>query len=222
MTETYTLVGSQSTWLLGLAPLVVVPVLLVRKRTQPDTYLGWLNWYFAWYAISFAIGMPQEWILGGSLWVIALSSILPKRGPLRAKKSQRFILLACLPIGLAIAAIPVLVGGERIVLADHNATDSLASVTRASVARQGLVVHASYDSRDRAEFLFGGRSYTWTSYGADQSAGPDVTSQGEYWGPHGLVSGNELGRHLAAWAGATIQYRDYAKPAKVASRLPEK
>ena len=54
----------------------------------------------------------------------------------------------------------------------------------------------------RKRFLGSRPGSTWTSRAGDEP-GPHVTGFGWYWGPNGLIYGEDLGHRIAEWADTT-------------------
>ena len=78
MTETYTLVGTDSSWVVAAMPLPAILLSgFMRKRMGQKPAFGWKPWVFVVYAFLAAVGgLPQEWIFAGACWMGGLGILL--------------------------------------------------------------------------------------------------------------------------------------------------
>ncbi|AIE83711.1 hypothetical protein OP10G_0343 [Fimbriimonas ginsengisoli Gsoil 348] len=96
-------------------------------------------------------------------------------------------------VGALFVALPA--GRNRIVLGESQVNFTYLGRTE-TAPRQGLIVHKTpphkwIDVRPWS---------SWTSFSGG-NPGPSLAGYDVFWGPHGLIRGDDLGEHLARWAG---------------------
>lgn len=154
---------------------------------------------FVWaFSMPYSIWMP-------GLIVVSMASVFlrPKNSPAMSLKAK--IIYASItviaPIGFFLYMMNLF--EHRIVLSESTVSDTEFHRT-INVPRVNLRVHATTTKQTR--WIFNGRSWSWTTYSGDD-VGPGIMGNEVFIGPHGLLSGDDLGRRLAKWAGTEPVYR---------------
>ena len=203
MTETYTLVGTDSSWVVAAMPLPAILLSgFMRKRMGQKPAFGWKPWVFVVYAFLAAVGgLPQEWIFAGACWMGGLGILLfptPTIPPI-----MRYGFFLC----FGLLGIPFLlmsrIRNDQLTLNDDSATYRWLGRTN-TVPRSGLRISVILNDQ---KFMIR-RWGSWTSrLGKDSVLGPSIVGFDYYWGPHGLIRGDDLAANFARWAGVvpTIQ-----------------
>jgi hypothetical protein len=152
----------------------------------------------AYFFIASVIGIPMTWIIGGACLAGATYIVIWK-GPLGSLK-----------VRLGLAATYLLLCGAfwilgksgvttRVVLNDSSVSSDFLGRT-SSVSRQNLRFTVI-----RRSPWFNIRPWgSWTSFsgnGKTEKLGPSFAGFDVFWGPHGLIRGDDLGAHMAKWAG---------------------
>jgi hypothetical protein len=150
------------------------------------------------------VNLPMEWLYGGALIGGGLGVFLSKVPDLHRPFRWGFAAM-CIAMGACFVFMATAIGPDRIVLTESTATYSSAT-TKSTVPREGLRVHALRGSRGWWKVFNIRDWYSWSSFSSND-LGPDVAGFDQYWGPHGLVRGDQLGKHLADWAGTQPIYR---------------
>lgn len=70
------------------------------------------------------------------------------------------------------------------------------------VDKRGLEIHALGGH----ELLLGPDWYSWTLYNS-HNHGPHWAGYTRFWGPHGPIRGDDLGKYVGKWAGVQPEYR---------------
>ena len=134
--------------------------------------------------------------------VLVGASLFQGRGRVGGPRWSKFAMLAgALVVGVgAFFFFKWMFGSTRFTLDEERVVTYDPEPTVAP--RVGLEVHA-LSSRWGG---FMSNSWSWTSFGADDSLGPHLGGSDYYWGPSGMVRGDDAARRLAAWAGTEPEY----------------
>jgi len=229
VTETYVQIGTAPSW---ISVFMLMPALLVnvamRWFGKQRPVLGW--WHGAilalWVPLAFS-GIPDSWlmcvgILGVAAWCAFFWDPFPKAQ--LAKRHKSDVLEKQLPIYAKLkpwvrggVALVTAVGAVLITVMQTNELRTAITFGPAGVscsrffgsskaARAGLEVDVSTPEKS----LFDIRPWrSWSSHNG-MSDGPFFASNDVFWGPHGLVRGDELGKRLCTWAGVQPTNRTIA------------
>ena len=200
MTETYTLVGYDPSWIVALMPVPALAVLLAKGRRtstllrQKWTYLA----IVAAFLVSSLIGLPSEWIYAGACLVMAVYLALMSRAKIPESKLRWTLACFFVGIGVVFAGMTPIGFPQTIVLTEQSATENW-SLDTTTAARKGMTVTMTGLHRP----WFNIRPWASWSFESGQSLSPGIAGFDLFWGPHGLIRGDDLGKHVADWAGVT-------------------
>lgn len=201
MEERYKLVGmglSGIAWLFPIALEFVVLFILRRRGKRPIPPR--IGLYAAPLFVSGAILAPPIevffiFIFGAAFIQIARSAPRKQAIPI----SIAGVLILSLFVGVMQS-----MHDEWMVLRSNEVEFRWIEKTE-TVDRQGLVVHETGHRRRWWET----RPWSsWTTYSGEK-LGPGITGFSWYWGPNGLIRGDDLGNHLAQWAETKPVYSIY-------------
>jgi len=193
MSETYTTVGSEMGFLVLAGPLTVLLILgLVRGMKEIKTVYTPIVGIMLFGLLAIAINVPMEWYLGIMFVATGLYMVISKK---LANRYARFGLAAYMAVmGVIVILVPTRFSSQ-LVLDNQNVSFRNNRRTE-SLPRTGLEIH-----QGRLSQILGLKpSSSWTTFSGD-NLGPDINGSMIYWGPNGLIRGEDVGRHFAAWAG---------------------
>jgi hypothetical protein len=204
MNETYTQVGSDSSWIVAFMPVPAVITFSVltwfnKAKRKPS---AWLLVPVLYFLVAAVIGIPMEWIFAGACLGGAVATLMVKTtGNLLVRSIFAVIFLA---ISVQFTQM-YRIGYSKIVLRDSQVRYD--SIGRKDVApRTGLAIHCIGPQKEPWDIRSWG---SWTSFvgsGSTEKLGPSITGFSYFWGPHGLIRGDALGEHLAKWANVVPTY----------------
>jgi hypothetical protein len=206
VTETYTVIGYDANW--TTAAVVVVVTAIQVPFTKAARRRGIVLYGLAAAALlllGVVAGLPENWAFAGCAVGLTTLAFIRNRSSM-----PRWGIAVGAAFTLAVAASFVFmvryISNEQIVLGEGKvAFDQFGD--RKSIARNGLTIHATGSPRQ----WWQSRAFSsWTTYGPNETLGPDITGFAIYWGPHGLIRGDDLGKKLAEWAGTKPVYRQVA------------
>ena len=224
MKETYTLVGTDPSWIVAFMPVPAVIILLAArwKRKERPVFTWGLLAPVVWFFVCSMLGIPMEWILAGACMGGGLGlAVLPH---LKVTLRQR-IVFAVVYIGLGVSFVVLgTARHEKIVLTDSQVTVAESGGAE-SVPRQGLRIIVI---QKKPWFNIRGWG-SWTSFSSaprPHLLGPNFTGFDVYWGPSGLIRGDDLALRFAHWAevvpkvqsGDRYPYRETPLPGFTLSR----
>lgn len=199
MRETYQLIGYETAWFNGALCFALIGGKYLADRRKGRAASPLVIGCLLTASALQVFGLPFTWLVAvgcvvGAVWLV--------RAPDKTMSNWgRFSLAASYAaLGFFMLLIPAT---SRIILTDESAT-SREGKDENVAPRAGLRVHATSGSTD---WLYLRPSASWTSYGADGSEGPGPFGRGLYCGPRGLIMGDDLGKHIAAWAGTKPVYQ---------------
>jgi len=175
-----------------------------RKKLYPMFVLA------IWYVICGLLGLPIVILFAVTFFIAPSAALLNKQ----IKTSQRIVTAAFL---LVIACFMCFMeGDERIVLADNEFRSTPTGFTKLS----GYHFDEATFPRNAVEVsAFTFPHSVWFGFGPQW--GWDVDTHGMrttyfsghdyFWGPHGLVRGDTLGKHIADWSGTKPTYKHYER-----------
>ncbi len=208
--ETYRSIGPATEWVICAAFLLITVASVVRdsikaKKLRVTLYNGVVALY-AFLILVSPIPIPAAvtFSLMGPVFVGA--HLLQTRKEATNSKRSRYALgFASVAMAFVLFFVLLAIFDETMVLADdHVKYEWLGEAQR--VPREGLRVDATggprgwYTLRDW---------WSWTSFASNDELGPHIAGSDLYWGPHGMIRGDDLGRRLAEWAGTEPRYRTY-------------
>jgi hypothetical protein len=210
--ETYRSIGLEMSWTLGAALILGTGVsLLFRFFRDRKLSINVTDWVVSGIGLLFALlPIPIPTTVAFPLLLLVLV------GPflVQTKKDPRFP--KWYRTGTAVFMVVGAIGLFFFLLANFDSSVTLRGDSvqftefgeMRTVAREGLEVHATGSPRD----WYSNRAWwSWTSYAAGDQLGPHVMGSEMYWGPDGMIRGDELGRRLAKWAGTEPKYRFYER-----------
>ena len=198
MTETYTVVGSGIDWLLACMPLAIVLGNWSRKRTLAPRQWRTYSLMMGFFLAAAIVDVPFEWVGGSMALFCGLSLIFRISCTIRYRYVSSLAILA-----LGAAMIYLGVRPENRIVMRANALDFYSSGAKETIPKSGLVI----DER-RTKSWTDVRSKAWWHTKSGQDYGPDINGSDLYWGPHGLIRGDDLGIRVAAWAGVKPEVRE--------------
>jgi len=170
----------------------------------------------AWFVLCGLIRLPISVFFGGFIWVsIAAALLFPGA---KAPLFRLSTVLAGVAIAAAVSALALATFGDRkITLTDDKIIQvptGLSSHKRSffgQATRVDLHVDATVyepikwiDSKPFVEW------YIWS--GPKMRDEVILIGSTSYWGPHGLITSDELGEHIAAWAGVQAKRHPFTQP----------
>ena len=187
-------------------PTIALFALMSRLGKMPRINPWKMAITAAYFIVATILDLPSEWILGGAclgggifLAFLPTKMISPKwKYPILARLTMitSGALLGC------ISAAPQLFFKDQVTLGEANTTFTQLGRT-ATIPRGDLEV----DAMKGPHHFWSGRPWmSWTFFsgeGKTRQLGPDFTGFMLYWGPHGLIRGDDLARHVARWAHVT-------------------
>jgi hypothetical protein len=204
--ETYTLVGMDLSWTTVAAYAVVSALMLLIPKVRRNRNLIKLDLScLVWLVLCLIVNLPISWAFAGLMIIMMSWSLVVSRA-----KTPRWsmVLGAMAAVGVAGGFIWTMqsIGYERIVLEDTRVSFDQFGRSE-EIQRDGLTVHATSGARG----WWNTREWqSWTSFGTHDRLGPDIAGFNLYWGPHGLIRGDDLGKRLAEWAHTKPVYRRVA------------
>jgi hypothetical protein len=196
MIETYTAVGFEAPWVL---PVAALPAVLGNARRRRKTTGKWSVppgeiLTIAYFAIAVFAGMPVMWIMAfaaaaGGIYIAGFERRI-------VSVPIRWILGAVLvAFAWPLLAIGQKGPGKKIELGqDRVAFDYLGMSD--SIRRSNLRIDVIHNGPEVMARPWG----SWTLRG-DGSLGLHIVGFWVYWGPNGLIRGDDLAAHIATWAG---------------------
>jgi len=200
MTETYTLVGHDPMWVAAIIPVpaVLLTLWMRRKYKSPPLNLWKSLIVVAYFFGCTMAGIPMEWTIAGAFFaatLIILISFRTKMPRLWMSLTLSAMFAFC---GLMLLFMQPAILRERMTLSDSEVSFSHFGES-STVPRSGLRIdttgptHAWFETRP---------SSIWNSM-SDRQEGPRFLGSSIFWGPHGLIRGDDLALHFARWAGVT-------------------
>lgn len=202
---TYIWLGPEVAWSIGVGILIGGLLGNVRRwLREKKLTVTVFERVVAAYGIALVL-LPIPFFVAFPLMapVFVGGSVLQSRGKVAGPMWSKY--------ALVIGAVVVCVGGFFFLLWMFGSTrftlqsDKVVSYDAGDTMvapRDGLEVHAL---SSRWRWLMG-QSWSWTTFGSNHELGPHVSGSDYYWGPDGLVRGDDLGQRLAAWAGTEPEY----------------
>ena len=208
MTETYVNLGWGADWHfytpLGLV-VAAFPFFfraVARRAGKPTNPTMWavLGWG-VWMIIGSLAGMPQGWMMIGMPLAYAVSMLFP------TTTIPGWYRLLAIPVFIFIAWCMAKIGTNRqtIVLGPNSGEYSEAwRSSPMTLTRDGLTVRALHNVDNDPPGRYG-----WIVE-RNEALGLHFDSKDIFWGPHGMVKGNQLGNHIADWARVKPIYENYS------------
>jgi hypothetical protein len=204
MTEHYVSLGGAADWHfylpMGLAA-AIFPFIVKRFISESGRELNPMQWWMVpwglWMIVGSFLGLPQMMMTGAMPLFLALAMLVPgpkeysAKMPLLARAASFIVFLA---MGWWTCRLEF--GRSVIVLGPVQGSFKLHAHSQPRlVSRSGLVT--------ATHFVRGGKpdgSDTWDVMHKDW---PYADFQGTevFWGPHGMIRGDQVGQRIAAWAG---------------------
>lgn len=180
---------------------MLVAGLIFQKITGRNSWLvsSFAIWASVWIPASLILRLPmfvQNMGLFGFAG-ICLIYLHPDKQPKRPVR-----VLFALTLCVAGASTAFIFMNEKIDLSADSARYRYADKDE-SVPRNEMEVHA-LGGESRWFDPWG--TYSWTTYSGHR-LGPHIDGGTYYWGPSGLIRGDDLGRKLASWAGTKPVYQ---------------
>jgi hypothetical protein len=168
----------------------------MKMRGEPVPVWQYL-FIVAWFFVCSLVGIPMEWIIAGA----AIGGGIAYAGfPNRLVKLPMRVVGGTAFIGLGFAYAWVgMKQTNTIVLKDSEVSFTDVRGVK-SVPREGLQVHRIHQEQGANIHAWS----SWSTYSRPQGKdelGPHIAGFDVYWGPHGLVRGDDLALHMARWAG---------------------
>jgi len=195
-------------WIVAFMPVPALIVYWLKTRKLPNrTAFGWKQAaIIAYFFVAAVIGIPMTWIiagacLGGAVVILTMQKPMGKL-PVR-------IVCACAYVVLAGAfwQLGMQVSGDAIELKSDGVIYVWLGETL-QIPRHALRVNVI-----RQAPWFNIRPYgSWTTLYKQAGllrTGPSFAGFNIYWGPHGLIRGDDLAMHFAKWAGVTPVDKTY-------------
>jgi hypothetical protein len=214
---TYTLVGDDPGWIVAFMPLPAVVVFcFMRWKTGLRPVAR--PWYLApvlWFLVCSLLAVPMEWIIGGACVLFAAFTATWKRKTLLARPGVSNLELKNIPnhyralrpiarivfpvvfltLGAFIGLMMPLTFREKVTISPTT-VNFISSYKNTTVPLKGLTVHVSKDEKRWWNI----RSWhSWDTY-EGRVWGPNFAGFDMFWGPDGLIRGDELGKRLAKLA----------------------
>ncbi|MCH7904404.1 MAG: hypothetical protein IH944_07530 [Armatimonadetes bacterium] len=210
MDETYTSLGLEASWTFGAAIAlgsivgVIWQSVRAKKLTIQPAIIG-----------AFSIGLvlalwqtpiPMLWAIPGLSTIGAIAVFFMKHKNMKNRVGMGVTGIA---VSVALFFIMQSMFTGVVVLGDENVTWDSWVDDSGHVPREGLRVHATGSPKR----WYGNRQWwSWTIYSdsattPSERLGPHLIGFELYWGPDGMVTGDELGVRLAEWAGVEPRYR---------------
>lgn len=212
MKETYQSIGSSGTLpiaYIGVALIVwFVGAKLIGKSTSAPSTMLIMG---LWDIVGGLTGMPVVMLFIG-MFVIGLGGVFAKRDPkptLAQKISTGGVILGCA------AMITAMEADERITLTHDSITSSATGLSSSSKYRNGSLprVGLRIDATRFTDQAYP-RARPWYSWDIDRGDMPPritVSGASYYWGPHGIITGDQLGKRICNWAGVKPVYDTYPR-----------
>lgn len=201
VTETYTAVSPDATLGFLVSPLILAIALVWQKVTgRRSKFVSRSSAGIAiWALVSTFFRAPMVLQFVGLVAIPAIGILVsPGKSPSIAFRLPFALGLIALALGQVL-----IYRDDRITLHDDSVSYRSAGDQDRSVPRAGLRLHA-LGGEPRWFDPWG--TYSWTTY-SKGTPGPYLSGSMCYWGPHGLVRGDDLARHLADWAGVKPVYQ---------------
>jgi hypothetical protein len=214
MTETYTSLGAPADWRFYVptgALFAASPWLLRGFAKRVGGSINPMHWgicaWGVWQIVGSLLHVPQIAMSGSMPIFIALSMIAPwpaesaKKMPIWARGVFFLVLVA---LGWFTASIGF--GDSRVILRDQDGSFQKPSSKRLrSLPRTGLEVDSAQSVTDGQPYRGGA---LWTVMYHD-SPFTIIWGKDLYWGPHGMVQGDQVGQRIATWANVKPKYETY-------------
>lgn len=210
MDETYTSLGVEVSWTFGAVLALVSTVGVIRqsvrakKLTIQPANIGLLS--IGLVLALWPTPIPMLWAIPGLSTIGAVAVFFMKH---KNMKNRVVVGVAGIAVSVALFFLMQSMFTGFVVLGDENVTWDAWVDDSGHVPREGLSVHATGSPKR----WYGNRqSWSWTTYSdsattPSEGLGPHLIGFELYWGPDGLVTGDELGVRLAEWAGVEPRYR---------------
>lgn len=218
MEETYQNLGPEISWTFGAAIALAAIIGVIwrsfraKKLTIEPFQIGAL--VFGLVIALWPTPIPMVVAYPAPILFIGIAAFFAKPKDEKVTKRRRMVV----GIGATVMSVVTfflylnLVTGSLVL--DKNNVTWESSYRNGQVSREGLKVHAT-----------GGRNawhnnhqwWSWTSFSDKKTdnpidhLGPSLIGFELYWGPDGMVTGDELGVRLAEWAGTEPKYRTSAE-----------
>lgn len=210
MVERYVSLGAPADWRfylpLGLI-LMAVPFLFVRfvkpnaLRTNPMVWAP-----LAWGAMTVIIAvakLPQAWVSMAMPISYAIAALFP------TKTYSTIARVVLVPLMLVFACFDgwIQMGHHKIALsAKSGLFGENWRFIPTTIRRDGLAIIGYHNTRTDAA-----NEYGWSVARANGSGMPSSFRSDEiFWGPHGIVRGNQVAKRIADWAGVKPEYDTYS------------
>lgn len=216
MIETYTSVGTDSSWVVVFMSVAPVFISCARyKRGQ--RFPIWPSILPVVYTLVCSlIGIPVEWIIAGGCVGVGVSCAFSKHE--KATPALK-IVLALSFVGAGFGWVWLgKATNFKVMLSDSKVTFTEFS-RPGSVARSGLRISVIQHDGGLHIHPWG----SWSSFSdRDQRSqlGPGFSGFEIYWGPHGLIRGDDLAVHFAHWAGVVPTVMTGMNPPYTEKPLP--
>lgn len=198
MTETYTVVGHEMDWLLACMPLAGLLGVWLRNRAVTPRQWRWYALVFGYFISAAVLGLPFEWAVSSLALCGAISMIFGKASIERYRHVKAFAMLMVCAASIYLGLRPE----DRLVMRT-NSLDFYSSGKKESTPRSGLGI----DER-RVKGWEDIRSKAWWHTRSGKDYGPEINGSDLYWGPQGLMRGDDVGLKLAEWAYVKPQARE--------------
>lgn len=210
MVERYVSLGAPADWRFYLPMglfLIAIPFALVRFIKiggQPRNPLIWASVGSGVATVIIALaGLPQAWVSMAIPISYAVAALFP------TKTSPTMARLVLVPVMLAFACFDgwIQMGHHKIALGEKSGLfRENWRFTPNTIRRDGLAIIGYHNIRTDAA-----NEYGWSVARANGSGMPNSFRSDEiFWGPHGIVRGNQVAKRIADWAGVKPEYDTYS------------
>ena len=203
MEETYTLVANQvprTVWIFGLLAVAVIVGFRRLRGMRPP-----MTWPLYGVAVFFGVGATVALPVEAMILSLPLGSLVLAIRMGNASLPLRVANATCGLIFWGMAWITYRANSEIQFVLQDKQTSSHWGWDRPDIAgREGLVV--TQKPTQSAWWL----PTPWSDWqmSPGEVDNPSMGGSGIYWGPNGLIKGDDLGRYIAKWAGTTPQVRE--------------
>ena len=202
MTEVYTQVGTDPSWIVAFMPLPAIIAVRVSMKARgakvrvPWQFIVVLVYFF----VASIAAIPMEWILCGACVGAAVGLACTRSVPIPLP-ARLLLPIAFAGIGYYYTTIPK-VYPLTITLQDHQ-VEFKESHGSGVAPRAGLRI--DYIQHSAELNIRPWASWSSETRGPKMVRGANFAGFTMFWGPHGLIRGDDLGKHMAEWAGVKPQ-----------------
>jgi len=206
--ETYRQIGWETSWTFSAMAIAVALIIALGRsvKVKKPTITAYEITIIAFGVLLLVVPVPVpvSVSLPGFMLVCIGGNIFLHRNATEVSNRYR--------IGLGVGAVVVALGAYfamtrmadgYVVLKDSSVEFKQFDDVR-QVPREGLRVNAMSSG---SSWLYRREKFSWTSF-SNHDLGPSISGSDLFWGPNGLVTGDDLGRRIADWSGAEVLYRD--------------